>query len=67
MREIFRFILKLLVYIRSMEALKNPWLLPISIVVITLIFWTVFINKDARYFLGLIGGALRRLLRIITQ
>jgi|GEM_PF-3316256 len=67
MEDIFRFILKLFVYIRSMEALKNPWLLPISIVVIILIFWTVFINRDARYFLSMIGGALRRLLRIIAQ
>jgi len=66
MGQIGEIILKLLVHIRSTEALKNPWLLPIAIVVIILILWTVFIDRDARYFLSTFGGALRRLLRIIS-
>gem|GEM_PF-2652377 len=40
----------------------NPWLLPIGILLVIVIFAAIFINKDFRHFVSTFAGILRRLL-----
>jgi len=63
MGDILHFIFKIIIRIRSLEAFKNPWILPVAIMVIVVAFVSVFIDKDFKS-MSSFGGLLRILLKL---
>jgi len=62
MDQILRFIIKVFINIRSLEAFKNPWTLPVAALVIIMAFITVFINTDFESM-----SSFRGLLRVLLK
>jgi len=63
MQQFIDFILNIFVHTNLPKALKNPWLLPIIILIVILTLVVLFVDKDFRFWLYGMGSFLRVLFK----